>query len=75
MVFALSSWLGKVWANRLMAAETARHAHDLALWRAELEKTLVVHGAQFEKEFSVYEDLRREQFSLLKRFCARSASA
>lgn len=57
LVFALSSWLGKVWANRLMAAETAKHAHELELWRTELGKTLVVHGAQFEKEFSVYEEI------------------
>jgi hypothetical protein len=30
IVFGLSSWLGKIWADRLMVTETAKHQKDLA---------------------------------------------
>jgi hypothetical protein len=36
IVFALSSWLGKIWANRLMEAERAKHAEELERLRSEL---------------------------------------
>lgn len=36
IIFALSSWLGKVWANRLMEAHKARHARDLKALEADL---------------------------------------
>jgi len=36
LVFALSSWLGKVWATRIAQAEKARFANDLETYKAEL---------------------------------------
>ena len=38
IVFALSSWLGKVWANRLMEEDKARHAKDLKGLEADLSR-------------------------------------
>src|SRR5262245_5066555 len=38
IVFALSSWLGKVWANRLMEADKARHVRDLKGLESELSR-------------------------------------
>ena len=35
IVFALSNWLGKVWANRLMATATAQHEKDLEKLNSE----------------------------------------
>ena len=38
LVLALSSWLGKIWAGRLMAADKARHAKDLKELESELSR-------------------------------------
>ncbi len=38
IIFALSSWLGKVWANRLMTKERNEYAIELAKLRSELAK-------------------------------------
>jgi hypothetical protein len=38
LVLALSSWLGKVWAERLMEAEKARHAKDLKALESDLAR-------------------------------------
>lgn len=40
IVAALSSWLGKVWADRLMARETAAHNRDLAAITAKFDREL-----------------------------------
>lgn len=37
IVFGLANWLGKVWADRLMAAETARHQRDIEALKAQLQ--------------------------------------
>lgn len=37
IIFSLSSWLGKVWAQRIMDKERAQHEKDLAALRAKLE--------------------------------------
>lgn len=64
IVFALSSWLGKVWANRLMAAETAKHSQDLERLRQELTKSSDSYKVKlrkseliFEKEFEAASEL------------------
>lgn len=38
IVLALSSWLGKVWANRLMEADKSRYAKELETAKAELTR-------------------------------------
>lgn len=38
IVAALSNWLGKVWAERIMAIERDKHDRSLAKLRADLEK-------------------------------------
>jgi len=38
VVLALSSWLGKIWANRLMEADKARYAKELETIKAELTR-------------------------------------
>jgi hypothetical protein len=67
---ALSSWLGKVWATRLMDRERARYASDLERLKsslessnrqlqAELEKTIFVTRVHFETEFKALADIWR----------------
>jgi hypothetical protein len=36
IILALSSWLGKIWANRIMESDRARYAHQLEELRAKL---------------------------------------
>lgn len=38
IVLALSSWLGKIWANRLMEADKSRYAKELETVKAELTR-------------------------------------
>jgi hypothetical protein len=62
IVFACSSWLGKVWAARILENDRLAHARELEHMRAEydraarmtqgqIEKTTFVHRVQFETEF------------------------
>jgi hypothetical protein len=37
LVFALSSWLGKVWATRIADAERARFSRDLESYKSDLQ--------------------------------------
>ncbi len=39
IVLLLSGWLGKVWANRIMEADRARHTQELEKLRSELRHT------------------------------------
>ncbi|MCZ6691811.1 MAG: hypothetical protein O7H41_19670 [Planctomycetota bacterium] len=70
VLFGLSSWLGKVWANRILQRQKERG--DLTLeqfkrdgaaviesLRKEHTKEAYVHKLQFEKEFEIYVSLWR----------------
>src|SRR5690606_1781753 len=75
IVLLLSNWLGRVWADRLMQRERARHDSELERLRADLRqrsdaelerlrtnlgKTVHVHRLQFETEFTAYRDIWKE---------------
>jgi hypothetical protein len=60
IVFALSAWLGKVWANRIMESDWAKHQKDLesdkakyqtefAELKTELDKHLHAHNIAIER--------------------------
>jgi len=62
---ALSGWLGKVWANRILEQDRARYAKEIEEFRQKgqavlerlrtrSERELLIHRVQFEKEFEVY---------------------
>jgi hypothetical protein len=64
LVFAFSNWLGKIWAERLMARETAEHARELEMlknkfvqetesYKIKLKKSEFL----FEKEFAAASEL------------------
>jgi hypothetical protein len=70
IVLALSSWLGKVWANRLMERERAKYAEELErlrsslertnrLLQGEIEKTIFVGKTHFETEFKALSEIWR----------------
>lgn len=61
IVFALSSWLGKVWASRILEQDRAKYQREasqsLQLLRDRIERGQFVHSLQFEAEFGVYRRL------------------
>jgi len=65
VIVGLSSYLGKIWANRLMDKERAALAKDLELYKQELnielqkfrnrsDKASYVSKALYDKEFEIY---------------------
>jgi len=57
IVAALSSWLGKVWAERLMAKESAKYREELERLSKQLEHKNYVSKVRFDAEFAIYRDL------------------
>jgi hypothetical protein len=56
IVLGLSGWLGKVWANRLMENDRARHAVELATLRASLDAETRARIASLESDLIVFRD-------------------
>lgn len=63
-----ASWLGKVWANRILESDRRKYGEELErvrseletsrrLLQAELDKAIHVHRVQFETEFRVLADI------------------
>lgn len=68
ILIGCSTWLGKVWANRILEADRAKYAHELARLQdafdatsrrlqGELDKALHVYRIQFEVEFNALVDI------------------
>ncbi len=56
VVFALSSWLGKVWANRILEAEKNKYARDLETLKAEFQlqiKRAEIKAGAYQKDANV----------------------
>ena len=53
IVAALSSWLGKVWAERLMAKESAMYREKLERLIKDLERKNYVSKVRFDAEFAI----------------------
>lgn len=57
IVMAMASWLGKVWANRIIAKETAEYKERLERLCKELERKNHVSKVRFDAEFEIYREL------------------
>jgi hypothetical protein len=44
LVVALSSWLGKVWADRILESDKAKYQREIAELKSELDKRLHAHN-------------------------------
>jgi len=55
IVMLCASWLGKVWANRILESDRRKYAEELERVRFELGRASLVHKAQYETEFRAYE--------------------
>ena len=65
----LSSWLGKVWANRLMIKETAKFREDLERLTKQLERKNYVSKVRFDAEFAIYRELCDVTYELINHTC------
>ena len=58
LVLALSSWFGKFWAERVLAADREKYRKDteadLQRLKDQIERSQFVHRMQFAKEFKLY---------------------
>jgi hypothetical protein len=68
LVVALSSWLGKVWASRILEGDRVKYQREMAevsasyerksaFLRSELEKTVYVSRLHFETEFAALKEI------------------
>jgi hypothetical protein len=68
IVILCASWLGKVWANRILEADRLKYGQELERLRGnleaqcrvlqgELDKAIHVHRVQFETEFRALSDI------------------
>lgn len=61
IVVALSSWLGKIWANRIAEEDRSKFQKEIegeiAKLKRHTDKSVQVHRIQFETEFKSYQDL------------------
>lgn len=64
IVFSMSSWLGKVWANRIAQEDRVKYQnqieHEIAKLREYTDKTVFVHRVQFDTEFNAYKEIWKE---------------
>lgn len=57
VILALSAWLGKVWAARILEQDRAKYTEILEQLRVEGQKRVLVHRVQFETEFEAYREV------------------
>jgi len=68
IVIGLSTWLGRVWAERILSADRAKYAREIAelqgslerttrLLQGEIEKTIFVSKTHFETEFQILREI------------------
>jgi hypothetical protein len=56
IVFGLSSWLGKVWADRLMQKEKATHDRELEDFKVQALRKLEEQKAHFQEKIALYKE-------------------
>jgi len=70
IIFGFSSWLGKVWANRLMAKEKTEHAQELESLRSRLTQDTERYKIKLKKS----EFLFQKEFEAASEFVALKRS-
>ena len=57
IVTSLSSWFGKIWAERFMAEEKAKYEKELERLAKQFERKNYVSKVRFDAEFAIYREL------------------
>ena len=65
IVFALSNWLGKIWADRLMVREAARHSQDLATLNANLQERIDHFSQTYKQKIELYKEVSNPLIDLV----------
>lgn len=65
LIFGLSNWLGKVWADRLMAREAARHNHELEELRANLQARVDQSSQTYRQKIELYKEVSNPLIDLI----------
>jgi hypothetical protein len=60
---ALSTWLGKVWASRILESERAKHSKELEKLRAELHKDTHSQLRHIQQDLDIYKQKHLQGFS------------
>lgn len=79
LIVALASWLGKVWASRILEKDRGKYEAEIERLRqsgasvverlrTQGERDLFVHRLQFEKEFEIYNQLWKPMLLKLTEF-------
>lgn len=63
ILFALTNYLGKIWANRLMQKEIANHDRELATLRGKLELQNEEYLSSIRNELEIYKETHLKQHS------------
>lgn len=56
IVFGLSSWLGKVWADRLMQSERAKHEATLKKLESQLQHESQSRLREIQNELDIFKE-------------------
>jgi hypothetical protein len=73
LILGLSTWLGKVWANRLMAKEKAQHAEELESIKSNYTSQLELLKNQLTQDTESYKiKLKKSEFIFEKEYDAAS---
>lgn len=67
LVFAFSSWLGKVWADRLMAKETAKYEQEIEHLKAALQQQLDRSSQTYRQKIELYKEVSQPIIDLIIR--------
>lgn len=65
IVIGLSSWLGKLWADRLMARETQRHSKQLENLRSQLQTLADRHSQNYRHKIELYKEVANPLVELI----------
>jgi hypothetical protein len=63
IILGLSNYLGKIWADRLMAKEKANHDRELEQLRVELQKESQQYLAELNSEIEIYKQTHLREHS------------
>lgn len=55
VLFGFSSWLGKVWADRLMEKEKTKYSTDLERFKSDLSQTAESHKVKLKKSEFIFQ--------------------
>ena len=57
IVLLLSSWLGKIWANRMMAKERSKYESDLETIKSNLSEKLEQNNLNYRQKIDLYKEI------------------